>query len=100
MPLPRELQPLRERDARPTVDALLLEASMRRTRHLVEWHGELYTAEPLKTLTRVSSLPPVWAVSRRGEFIGTLPERPEETTKEFEIRCAKWLQELLGRSFR
>ena len=43
---------------------------MRRTRHLVEWHGELYTAEPLKTLTRVSSLPPVWAVSRRGEFIG------------------------------
>jgi hypothetical protein len=62
---------------------------MRRTRHCVEWHGELYTAEPLKTLTRVSSLPPVWAVSRRGEFIGTLPDRPEETTKEFEVRCAK-----------
>jgi hypothetical protein len=69
---------------------------MRRTRHCVEWHGELYTAEPLKTLTRVSSLPPVWALSRRGEFIGTLPDRPEETTKEFEVRCAKWLQELLG----
>jgi hypothetical protein len=27
---------------------------MRPTRHCVEWHGELYTAEPLKTLTRVS----------------------------------------------
>jgi hypothetical protein len=72
---------------------------MRQSRHLVEWQGELYTAEPLKTLTRVSSLPPVWAVSRRGEFIGTLPDRPEETTKEFEVRCAKWLQELLGGAF-
>jgi len=69
---------------------------MHRTRHLVEWHGERYTAEPLKTVTRVSSLPPVWAVSRRGEFIGTLPEPPEETTKEFEVRYAKWLQELHG----
>jgi hypothetical protein len=49
---------------------------MRRTSHLVEWHGERYTAEPLKTLTRVSSLPPVWALSRRGEFVGTLPEKP------------------------
>ena len=67
---------------------------MRQSRHLVEWQGELYTAEPLKTLTRVSSLPPVWAVSRRGEFIGTLPDRPEETTKEFEVRCAKWLHEV------
>ena len=73
---------------------------MRQTCHLVEWHGELYTAEPLKTLTRVSSLPPVWAVSRRGEFIGTLPNRPEETTKEFEVRCARWLQELIGGAFR
>ena len=97
---PLESLALRKRGPGPTVDALPLEASMRRTRHLVEWHGELYTAEPLKTLTRVSSLPPVWAVSRRGEFIGTLPERPEETTKEFEVRCARWLHELLGGAFR
>ena len=69
---------------------------MRWTRHLVEWHGVVYTADPLKTLTRVSSLPPVWAVSRRGEFIGTLPYNPEETTKEFEIRCARWIAELIG----
>ncbi len=50
----------------------------------MEWHGERYTIEPLKSNCRVTYLPPVWAVSRRGEFIGTLPYRAE-TTKEFEI---------------
>ena len=67
-----------------------------RTRRLVEWHGQLYAAEPLKTLTRITSLPPVWAVSRGREFIGTLPYLESETTKEFEARCAKWLTELMG----
>ena len=71
---------------------------MRKNRHIVEWQGVGYTAEPLKTLTRVSSLPPLWAVSRGREFIGTLPMRPEETTKEFEVRCATWLRDLLGPS--
>ena len=71
---------------------------MQRTRYSVEWHGVRYTAEPLKTPTNVSSLPPVWAVSRGREFIGTLPMRPEETTKEFEVRCATWLEDLLGPS--
>ena len=69
---------------------------MQLTRHYVEWYGVRYTADPLKTLTRVSSLPPVWAVSRGREFIGTLPIRQEETTKEFEVRCASWLRDLLG----
>ena len=69
---------------------------MRLSRHLVEWHGVRYTAEPLRSQFRVTSLPPVWAVSRQGEFIGTLPMHPEETTKEFEVRCAKWVQELVG----
>jgi hypothetical protein len=76
------------------------ETLMRQTRHFVEWHGVRYTAEPLRTHTRVSSLPPVWAVSRGQEFIGTLPMRPEENTKEFEVRCATWLQDLLGPSKR
>ena len=53
-------------------------------------------SEPLRTLTRVSSLPPVWAVSRNKEFIGTLPLRPEETTNEFEVRCTEWLKDLFG----
>lgn len=71
---------------------------MRRNRYFVEWHGVRYTAEPLRTMTRVTSLPPVWAVSRGREFIGTLPVNPEETTKEFELRCLKWLGELFGRT--
>ena len=71
---------------------------MRRTRHLVEWQGVAYTAEPLRTLTRVSSLPPVWAISRGREFIGTMPVRSAETTKEFEARCTSWLEDLLGPS--
>jgi hypothetical protein len=41
-------------------------------RHIVEWHGERYTIEPLKSLSRVTALSPTWAVFRRGEFIGTL----------------------------
>jgi hypothetical protein len=69
---------------------------MRMNRHFVDWHGVRYTAEPLRSQFRLTSLPPVWAVSRRGEFIGTFPVAPEETTKEFEVRCAIWLEELLG----
>jgi hypothetical protein len=34
----------------------------------------------------------VW---RRGGFIGTMPAF-EETTKEFNVRCVRWLAELLG----
>ncbi len=64
------------------------------SRHFVEWHGERYTVEPLKSPSRVTSLSPVWAVSRGGDFIATLPDRPEETTKEFEIRCIGWLRDL------
>lgn len=69
---------------------------MRQARHFVEWHGQLFLAEPLRTLTRFTSLPPVWAVSRGLEFIGTLPVVEEETTKEFEVRCGRWIEELLG----
>jgi hypothetical protein len=64
-------------------------------RHLVEWHGERYTIEPLKSLSRVTKPSPVWAVFRRGEFIGTLPYRPDETARELESRCVAWLSDLL-----
>ena len=67
---------------------------MRSARHCVEWHSERFTAEPLKSTYRFTSLPPVWAVRRGGEFIGTLPYREEETAKEFETRCIAWLCDL------
>jgi hypothetical protein len=69
---------------------------MRATLHFVEWQGERYTVEPLRSRSRVTSLSPVWAVSRKGEFIGTLAYRVEESTKEFEVRCIAWLRDLLG----
>ena len=69
---------------------------MRSSRHIVEWHGDRYVIEPLKSSRRVTSLPPVLAVLRRGEFIGTLAYRPEETTKELDARCVAWLRGLLG----
>jgi hypothetical protein len=62
----------------------------------VEWQGRRYTAEPLKSSYRVTTLPPVWALSRGGEFIGTMPCRPRESTKEFQIRCLTWLRDLYG----
>ena len=68
---------------------------MESVRHIVEWHGERFTIEPLKSLSRVTALSPTWAVFRRGEFIGTLPYRSNETPMEFESRCVSWLRDLL-----
>jgi hypothetical protein len=69
---------------------------MRSESHFVDWQGRRYTAEPLKSQYRVTTLPPVWAMSRGAEFIGTLPCHPEETTEEFEVRCLDWLRDLYG----
>jgi hypothetical protein len=37
----------------------------------------------------------MWAVSWHGEFIGTMPSSPKETTQEFELRCIRWLIDLI-----
>lgn len=39
-----------------------------------------------------------WAVSRRGEFIGTMTSPPQITTKDFDVRGVLWLKELLSQS--
>jgi hypothetical protein len=39
----------------------------------------------------------VWAVSRRGEFIGTMSTPQEITTKDFDVRSTDWLADLLGK---
>jgi hypothetical protein len=69
---------------------------LRFTRHFVEWYGERYTVELLRSFSPVTMLSPVWAVSRRGEFVGTLPYKADETTELLENRCLRWLQDLLG----
>jgi hypothetical protein len=63
----------------------------------ITWHGQAFHFERLNP--RVSSKETaLWAVSRRGEFIGTMPCSPEVTTKDFEVRGLRWLRELLGSS--
>jgi hypothetical protein len=63
----------------------------------ITWHGQAFHFELLNS--RASSKEtPLWAVSHKGEFIGTMPCSPEVTTKDFEVRGLRWLGELLGSS--
>lgn len=40
----------------------------------------------------------LWSVSRGREFIGMMPCSDEVTTKDFDVRGLRWLNELLGLS--
>jgi hypothetical protein len=59
------------------------------------WRGESFRFEHLQS-RGISSDPPQWAVSRRGEFIGTMSCGGDLTMEEFDRRCVGWLRELLG----
>ena len=65
---------------------------MRHKTRAVPWQGELFYFE---RLSRESAGEDVWAVSRRGEFIGTMPAVANETTKDFDLRSIDWVAELL-----
>jgi hypothetical protein len=70
---------------------------MRHRNQSISWHGQVFHFERLNPKAS-SGETPLWAVSRRGEFIGTMPCSPEVTTKEFVVRGLRWLGELLGAS--
>jgi hypothetical protein len=70
---------------------------MRHHTQSITWHGQAFHFELLNPKAS-SKEPPLWAVSRRGEFIGTMPCSLEVTTKDFEVRSLRWLRELLGAS--
>jgi hypothetical protein len=61
----------------------------------VRWRDREFCFEPFKGSDGWSDQSPEWAVSWRGEFIGTMPRAPEETTKEFELRSIHWLADLI-----
>jgi hypothetical protein len=61
----------------------------------ITWHGQAFHFERMQPTQAAGDLA-IWAVSRGGEFIGTMPCAPEVTTEEFEVRGLWWLGELLG----
>jgi hypothetical protein len=61
----------------------------------ITWQDEAFHFERLQPRASASDTP-LWAVSRGGEFIGTMSCSPEVTTRDFDVRCLRWLSELLG----
>jgi len=59
------------------------------------WHGSAYCFARLRG-PGASLGTAEWAVARAGEFIGTMPCAEDITTGEFEVRCVRWLGDLLG----
>ena len=60
----------------------------------ISWQGRTFHFERM-TVPRLAAAPD-WAVSCGLEFIGTMNCRVDVTTGEFEVRCVRWLSELLG----
>jgi hypothetical protein len=67
-----------------------------RTRSLI-WHDQAFRFQYLPAPDRDSETS-LWAVSRKGEFIGMMACSPEVTTRDFDLRGLQWLGELLGTS--
>ena len=61
----------------------------------ITWQGQAFHFQCMQP-TEAGSDPVLWAVSRGGEFIGTMPCSPQVTTNEFDVRGLSWLGELLG----
>jgi hypothetical protein len=70
---------------------------MRYRRRSVSYAGQPFSFERVETWESGNNRL-IWAVSRRGEFIGTLTSPQEITTRDFDLRCTQWLEELLGGS--
>jgi hypothetical protein len=62
----------------------------------VNWRSEQFRFERLADGRDLAHLSPVWAVSRGREFIGNMSCAEAETAREFQVRCVRWLSDLLG----
>jgi hypothetical protein len=67
---------------------------MRHRRRSVSYAGEPFSFELVRGWESEEAKV-VWAVSHRGEFIGTMSTPPEITTRDFDMRSAEWLAQLL-----
>jgi len=61
----------------------------------IRWRDHDFRFETFTGRDDWSGTSPIWAVSWHGEFIGTMPSSPKETTQEFELRCIRWLIDLI-----
>jgi hypothetical protein len=68
---------------------------MRYRTRSITWHGEAFQFQQLPP--EPAGDPDQWAVRHHGEFIGTMPCSSQVTTKDFDLRCERWLRELLDR---
>ncbi len=68
---------------------------MREGPRTVRWRNHEFHFETFKGRDTGSDHSPAWAVWWHGEFIGTMPTAPDETTKELEVRSIRWLADLL-----
>ena len=72
---------------------------MRHLQRSITWQGQAFQFQRLQSDPSKNSPlndSPLWAVYRRGEFIGTMRCSGEVTTKDFDVRSLRWLGELLG----
>ena len=68
---------------------------MRYQHRSITWQGQAFQFQRLSSAPSKSDQP-LWAVYRRGEFIGTMSCSSQVTTKDFDVRSVRWLGELLG----
>jgi len=81
------------------MDVRYRDSDMRYRTRSITWQAQTFRFECLPSTSGPSG-PPQWAVSRAREFIGTMPCSLEVTTREFEVRCLRWLAELHNRAER
>ena len=66
---------------------------MRSMMRCVAWRGQMFRFQRMTGGRAGGTLD--WAVSSGFEFIGTMACVGDVTTGEFEVRCLRWLTELL-----
>ena len=67
----------------------------------ITWNGRAYRfeampADPRPADIAVTSRTTEWAVSSQREFIGAMACPADVTTAEFDLRCERWLVELIA----
>ena len=67
----------------------------------ITWNGRAYRfeampADPKPADMAVTSRTTEWAVSSQREFIGAMTCPADVTTAEFDVRCERWLDELIA----